>query len=314
MKVFLLQPTGQKSYQLFDTMVGKFSERGHSFVHDVADADVVFYDLWNVGGIYSKRDVEKVIFWQRPVVGFDFKDQWGDAHFRPQWWGFDGNKILGQKAEDGHAWAIHLKEFLGVGLVKLMFVRKMAKSWTYPDWVRPIEVAIWPDHDFDLVSMQEFAARPHGVCWIGNATPWRANAVSSLCRGRIDVDFFFPLHRLEHADWLARHRNSIMFLEADGGGFGSERPAQLGRLAVQLRVRNDQKMAHPWVDGVNCIEVGDSMGIVTKEECESLKDKLSDIPLMYSIYMNGAHHLRKHYSTDARANYVLEQMETVGLK
>ena len=87
MKIFILQPTGQKSWHLFDTMEKTFSERGHEFVLNAEDAQVVFFDLWNHGGVYYKRDVEKVLFWQLPVVGFDFQDQWGSPEHRPNWWG-----------------------------------------------------------------------------------------------------------------------------------------------------------------------------------------------------------------------------------
>lgn len=313
MKFFILEPTGNSSWELFSTFTRTFEELGHSFVLDAADCDAVLYDLWNFGGVYSRRDVDKVLFWKKPVVGFDFKDQWGSPEHKPKWWGFDGNLILETKASEDERWAVHLKQFIDAGLLRLMFVRKMSKSWEYPNWTRPIEVAVWPDHDFTAQPFSQFEMRNFDAAFIGNATPWRANAAWSLAR-HLNCDFFFPLHRLEHDDWLSRHRDSLMYLEADGGGFGSERPQQLTCVAVQLRIRNDHRMAFPWTDGVNCLEVGDQWGLVTEDECDRLKTELGDLENMYRIYLSGIDFLRMNYSTEARARYVLEQMATVGLQ
>lgn len=320
MRIFILEPVGHKSYQLFDTMEETFRQMGHEFCHDVADADVVFYDLWNIGGIYCKRDVDKVLFWQRPVVGFDFKDQWGSPNHRPNWWGFDGFLILHKKAGEGQAWAIHLKQFLEAGLVKLMFMRKMCKSWDYFDWVRPIECCIYPGHDFEPATEDEFWHKRSEVCWIGNATPWRANFMFSLGRFResgeepMAIDCFFPNERVSNAEWIARHRDAFMFVEADGGGFGSERPYQLGFLAAMLKQKNDQRMAFPWTDGVNCVEIGDELGRVEFPEWKRVSDLCNSPHALYQIYLNGIQHLRDHYTPEARSRYVLEQMEIVDLK
>jgi hypothetical protein len=315
MKIFILEPTGQKSYELFSTMVETFMSQGHIFIEKAVDADVIFYDLWNVGGIYCKRDVETILFWQKPVVVFDFKDQWGSPQHRPNWWGFDENKILGEKCSDGQRWAVHLKQLLDAGLVKLCFVRKMAKGWGYPDWVRPIECCIWPGHDFEPASRDDYVNRPHDACFIGNATPWRANAVGTLIKFGFDVRFFFPYFRMEHDEWLQEHRYSKTFIEADGGGFGSERIYQLATISAQLRIRNEQRMAYPWTDGVNCLEVGSWMGCVSEiGENELLRQRLNDHDFMYSIYMNGVKHLHAYYTPEARSRYVLEQMATVGLR
>lgn len=314
MKIFVLEPTGQKSYQLFDTMVETLMSQGHTFIEKAVDADVIFYDLWNVGGIYCKRDVDTILFWQKPVVCFDFKDQWGSPLHRPNWWGFDDNKILGEMSAKDQRWAVHLKQFLEAGLVKLCLMRKMAKSWEYPEWVRPIEVAMWPDHDFEPVSKDELMWRPNEVGFIGNATPWRANAATSLLSRVKSSDFFFPFHRLPHEEWLKRHRECRMFMEADGGGFGSERPMQLITIAPMLKIRNDQRMAHPWVDNVNCIEVGRMYGEVTLEEAEWVHKKCYDGEFLHQIYLNGIQHAHDYYTPEARSRYVLEQMATVGLK
>lgn len=291
-----------------------FAEKGHEFCLNPADADVIFYDLWNVGGRYIKRDVEQILFWQKPVVGFDFKDQWGSPEHRPNWWGWDDFAPLREKSSQDHAWATHLLQFLEAGIIRIMFMRKMCQSWVYPSWVAPIECAIWPEHDFDPCTKDALCKRTHDVCFIGNATPWRANAACDLAAGGINGDFFFQLHRIEHEKWLGRHAHAKMFLEADGGGFGSERPYQLATLAPMLKIKNDQKMAHPWKNGENCIEIGGTWGNVMPYECRELKRSLMDLDWLHQIYLNGVQHLHDHYSTEARANYVLQQMKGAGLE
>lgn len=323
MKVFVLQPTGQKSYQLFDTMVETFMSQGHTFIEKAVDADVIFYDLWNLGGVYCKRDVDTILFWQKPVVVFDFKDQWGSPQHRPNWWGFDDNKILGEMSAKDQRWAVHLKQFLEAGLVKLCLMRKMAKSWEYPEWVRPIEVAMWPDHDFEPVSKGEFSSRPNDICFIGNATPWRANLAFGMasfssgygiCEEFLKFDCFFPFIRLEHEEWLSRHREAKFFVEADGGGFGSERPMQLITVSAMIRQKNDQRMAYPWVDGINCVEIGNTWGQIEDGDSEKIFNLLHIPDDLHQIYLNGIQHAHDYYTPEARSRYVLEQMATVGLK
>lgn len=314
MKIFILEPTGHKSDYLFQTMEETFRAHGHEFIGRPDDADVIFYDLWNIGGIYCRRDVEKVLFWQKPVVYFDFKDQWGSPQHRPNWWGFDDYKILNERATQDQRWAVHLREFLEAGLVKVGFMRKMAKSWEYPSFVKPIECVMYPGHDFEPVTQDSFAARKFDVCFIGNATPWRANAATSLALAGINADFFFPFHRLENDEWLSRHANARMFLEADGGGFGSERPYQLATIAPMLKVRNDQHMAFPWTDGENCIEVGDQWGSISEKEAFEARKVFINLNMSYGIYLNGIAHLHAHYTPEARSLYILDTLKEAGIK
>lgn len=315
-KFFILEPVGQRSYALFDTMVEPFRARGHEFVNDAADADVVFFDLWTGLGVFNKHDVEKALFWQKPVIAFDSFDYWGSPEFRPNFWSFDDCKILRQKVDEYVPWAVRLNQFMRAGLLKVCFVRKMSKSWLdqYPSWCRPFECAIWPDHDFEPVSKNEYKDREFDTCFIGNATPWRANAAVGLKTHGLLADFFFPFHRIEHQAWLSRHRNACTFLEADGGGFGSERPYQLGLISAMLKAKNDQHMAFPWTHGVNCIEFGNQWGeMASHDEGCSLRKLFGDFDFLYQIYEGGVAHLKAHYTNEARAEYILSEMHKEGL-
>ena len=191
-------------------------------------------------------------------------------------------------------------------------MRKMSKSWEYPGFVRPFELVQYPDHDFEPACKDDFNRRLHDICFIGGASPWRANLACSILtyNQEIFADFFFPFHRIEHEDWLNRHRAARWFIEADGGGFGSERPYQLITIAPMARMRNDQRMAHPWTDGVNCIEIGDTWGRISGEDGSKL---WMSGDISHGIYLAGIQHMHDHYFPAARSAYLLEQMANAGI-
>ena len=316
MNIFILEPIGQRSYLLFDTMEATFRQQGHEFVSSAATAEVCFFDLWNGYGEYYETDVDAVIKAGMPVVVWDFFDQWGDATHRPNWWGFDDCKKLHEKAAKGERWARILELMLSFNPLKVSFTRKLSSSWEYPSWVKPIDCCLYPDHDFAPATLSELMSRTNDFCWIGNSSPWRATAICDLVQrfGQEGIDRQFTYDRIPHAEWLDRHRNARMFIEADGGGYGSERPFQLGTIAPMLKIRNDMRSYAPWTDGVNCIEVGQPDGHISEHEVTGLIDLLRDSPRLYQIYRNGIDHLHQHYSPTARAEYVLNTMAEAGLK
>lgn len=317
MKIKAISPAEFTTPMLYETFVDTFHENGHEFVDLVENADVIFFDLHSGFAPYKVGEVDAVQNKGIPVVVFDAFDYWSTHKHRPEWHGWDDWKMLNEKALKNQDWAMWLRSFLRNRQVKLYFMRKMSESWTYPDYVRPLELIKYPDHDFPLVSVDELAYRPYDICFIGNATPWRANMVCDLVKAGFKVDYFFPFHRMEHDEWLVRHRQAKLFLEADGGGFGSERPYQLATLSPMLRQRNDQLMAHPWSPRLNCLEAGDYMGNLVDGEsmCDQreILDILEDTDQLHSIYLNGIEHLHTNYSAKARSLYILEQMSSVGI-
>ncbi len=295
MKFYFISPIGQKSYLLFDTFEETFKANGHEIANNIEDATHVFYDIWCGFGSYDSEVIRKVN--DKPVYVFDFHDY----NETTVWPGFRNWEHL-QYEE----WAFHLKNFVGNGNVKAYFMRKISKTLTYPEWVHPIECIQYPDHDFPLTTPDELFSRPNDVCFIGTHSKERESVIIGLVSEGIKVDCQFTTERISHDEWLQRHRQAKFFLTADGGGYSDERAYQLITIAPMLKQNNSHFVKHPFVGTSHCMRV-DKVPAVW--DIRVLKETLTNKEALYKIYENGIHHMKKYYSAEARANYILTTIE-----
>lgn len=312
MRFRFISPIGYYSPGLFNTFIDTFKECGHSIVDDVKDADCVFFDSHSGFASYNWDELDYVLNRQIPVCYFEAFDYLGNKELRSDWYGFDNWDGLKNKRHQ--EWA----NFLFCAKEKcsrfIFFMRKMQKSFEYPDCVYPLELVQYPDHDFPLTSKNELFSRPYDVCFIGASSPWRANAVVDLIRcGRFNVNCFFPHIRIEHDQWLNEHRKAKFFIEADGGGFGSERPYQLITIAPMLRIKNDQRIHENWMDGLDCIEIGNKWGQISRDDADKLFKILNDKDGLYDIYKGGVERLKTHFTPKARSMYILGILKANGI-
>lgn len=309
-----ISPIGHKSPGLYDSFVDVFINRGHTITDDVAKADCCFFDLHAGFAPYDWTVLNHVLNNRIPVVVMDAHDYYGQKEMRSDWVGFNDWQRLKFLADKDQHWAKFILLAKDRCAPFVYFLRKMQKSWPYPSFVRPFELTLFHDHDFPLVSKEELAFRPHDVCFIGAASPWRSNLIAGLLKdGRLVVDYFFPFIRIPHNEWLKRHCMSKLFLEADAGGFSSERPYQLMTISPMLRVSNDQLIHENWTDGIDCIEVGDVWGTPSKQDIDKIIDALQPDNL-YRLYVTGVERLQKHFTDETRANYILDQLATFNIK
>lgn len=288
MKIYFISPVGKKSDLLFDTFISAFEGKGHKIVNHIQEGDVVFFDVYSRLGTYYLPDVDYANLSGLPVVMFDATDYGG------------------MSKEEWHKPRVFLNNQV------IYFIRKMDKTLEYPKWVYPYEVIIYPDHDFTPVSKEELFNRPYDICFIGNTSPTRQNVVNGLLNAgfKMDIHWTNEKGKLSHDEWLDRHRQAKFFLSADGGGFSDERSYQLITIAPMLKNRNNHLQANPFKDGVNCWQTDE---LPTRFDIEDLQLVLSDKNMLYDIYISGIDHMKKYYTAEYRAEYILKTLEENGI-
>ncbi len=324
MKIFAAEPIGQKSYLLMDTMVETFVRHGHTFTDDPSECDVCFFDLHTGVSPFCREMMGSIVNRGCPVVVFDQNEYghappgegWTDWNplNRPTWFGLGDKSALKEKAQELD-WAFWLSEFFVLGQVKLYFMRRMTSLVEFPDYVRPLDLVIYPDHDFQAASFEEFASRPNDICFIGGRFPWRSNVIEGLsaCGFKIDFQFINETGRIPHDEWLGRQEEARLYVSGDGPEDSSDRHCQLTTLAVRLKLRSFHRVPNPWTHGVNCIEACDATGRIQDGDCEMIRALLDDPARLYQIYLNGIDHLHAHYTPEARSEYILLEMGKAAL-
>lgn len=288
MKIYFISPIGMKTPMLFDTFIPTFESKGHTIVSDIKECSVVFIDLCSFLGKFETEEWSYTWKNKIPVVFFDATDYGAMSKevFKPSFleYFFSNCKIV-------------------------YFMRKMDKTIKYPLWVFPYEIIQYPDHDFTPVSKEELFNRPYDICFIGNTSPTRENVCNGL-RCHFKCDFVLGQPRIEHEEWLNRHRNSKLFLVADGGGFNDERAYQLITISTLLKQDNNQLVLNDFEDVVDCIKVNE---YPTRFDIEDLQLILSESHTLYSIYLNGIKKMKKYYNPEYRANYILNVLKENGI-
>lgn len=310
MKVFFISPIGLTTPNLFSSFVETFESKGHIITDNIYKADLVFFDLHSRGGKYDNVILDVVLKKKLPICVFDAWDYGSEGMTKENWIGHNGWMFLYQ---NHHSWTEFMGEATFICRPFIWFLRKMTTQEKFPSFVHPYELIQYSDHDFAPVSKEQLFSRPYDFCFIGNVTPARANIVANLTRS-FNVLSHFPIDRIPHNEWLDQHRRAKFYIEADGGGFGSERPYQLTTISPQLRQKNNQRMVHPWEDGVNCIEVGNSWGVVSSEDVEKIKMYLTNPDKLYEIYINGIKHMKENFSAQSRSEYILSVLTENGIK
>jgi hypothetical protein len=302
MRIFLLNPIGKSTPDLFPSFIPIFKRLGHEVVEDINEATCVFFDAYSGVGTYDRDILDRVIVKKLPVIFWDETDFGGMSNERFL------NTDTGLKPHEEF-----LLDCVSEGISHIYFMRKYDKTKGFPKWVYPYEKCLYEDCDFPLATKEELVSRPYDICWIGNTSPQRQNIVNGL----VNAGFKMYVHwtnekgKIPHDEWLDLHRQARAFIESDGGGFSSERPYQLITIGAMIRQRNNQLFAHPWTDEFNCIEIGDSDGVVAQEDINKIKSLTPD--QLYDIYLNGIRHINKHYTYESRAKYILEILKENGL-
>lgn len=307
MNILFVKALIDNELDIFGTFENEFRAQGVRIVKDVQSADVVFFKLQCHFKPYDWNVLNAIVAKRIPVVVFDFFDYPTGT----EWFGWNWNRIATDEFMSRQEWPKFL--LMVRDRMRLYFMRGMNLDRTYPAFVRPIEPSIYCD--FNAVSSRNLEARLNDFCFIGTTAQRRVTFVCRLIQSGFKVDWEWPVSRLPHGVWLDRHRNAKMFIEADGGGHGSDRPYQLMAIAPMLRQASNRRMAVPWENGKHCLEIGSpgGNGDISDVQLAELKELLASPERLYSIYTAGLMHLREHFSKESRAQYVLLCMKEVGL-
>lgn len=294
MNIIYISPKGGETPDLFNTFSKVFSANGHISTTNPNYADVCFFDFHSRIFPYDIETLGIVIKRNLPIVTFDAWDYGAMAKY----------EYPGELPQQ-------IKDFLNSPNKKIHFVRKMDKTKEYDKNVYPYELIMYSDHIFEPVTQNQLFDRAIDVCFIGNTSPERENIIEGLKKNNINGYYRFTIEKkFEHDNWLHHHKQCKMFIEASGGGFGSERPYQLMYIAPMLKVKNNQLILHNFRDGLECIEISEEPTI---QEIKTLNDVLSDKYLLYEIYCNGIARVKKYFCADYRANYILVTLKKEGI-
>ncbi len=283
MNIIYISPLGQYNPHLFPTYKKQFTS--HWETNDPYSATHCFIEV--VSGVckYDKETINVIQEKNIPIICFDNREfcvngiDWTPVEYHPD----------------------------------IYFVRTMVKGFEYPDNVYPYDWAYFNDCDFEPASKDELFNRPYDVCFIGVESPTRTNVINALIKdGRLKVKHIFNDHliRLPHKQWINEYREAKLAIECEGGGLTSEKFLQLFSICPSLRVVNEMKMAFPFTDGIDCLEISKEP---TNEEIEKIADILQDKNWLYDIYIGGIQTIKKYYSEEAVSNYVLDILKQNGI-
>lgn len=310
MKVFYISPIGATSPLLFETFTETLVANGHTVTGKLNEATVVFFDSHSGYLPYNWDILNYVLDNDLPVVYFDAFDYHGDSskHW-PLIYGVGGLAALSRYNE----WAkfLYLRLIWARQTRLVYFMRKMQTNADYGSFVYPLELIQFPDHDFPLTTKEELNSRPYDACFIGAESPRRKAFIEALQKdGRLKLDIQFTTERIPHDEWLNRHRQAKFFIEADGGGLGSERPYQLMPIATMLKQGNLQLIHNDWEDMLDCVKHGiATINGVYVYDWNKLSLVLENPDRLYSIYLRGNKKLKDYFNAEYRTNYILDVLK-----
>ncbi len=186
------------------------------------------------------------------------------------------------------------------------FIRNTNKTESYPDNCFHFDWPYFPECDYEPTTKEELFSRPYDCCLISAESTIRRNLVDGILKdGRLNLNYKFIDHtqRMPYHEWIAEHRKAKLYINCEGGGMTTERPNQLFSCAGLLQVVGNHIPAHPFTDGINCLEISENP---TQEDIEKIVDIVNDKDWLWDIYTNGISHTKKYLSDAAVSKYVLK--------
>jgi len=296
MKIYLLSPESvPMNPVLFPTFEKTFRERGHEFVGRVEDCDVVFFDFHTRVAEYNQYAVDWVSMRLVPVVTFD---EWDRGGMSSEKW---PNPITIQQLD-----IFSYKE----GRRCVHFCRLLDKTQPRLSYLYPYEKPILfeePIHTPDELFNREF-----DIVWIANTAPQREALAKALREEpRLKCNIILGATKIPYHDWIAEHRKGKLFISCSAGGYSNECVQSLFSVSGHLRERTDQLLANPFTDLVNCIKTN---APPTKQDLDKIVDVVSSKEKLYDIYLKGYNHVKKYYSEEYMADYVLDILAKNGIE
>jgi len=295
MKIYMLSPQSVPLNPcLFPTFRKTFHSNGHEFVDRISDCDVVFFDLHTRVADYNEYEIDWLSNAIVPVVTFD---EWDRGNMSKEVWPFP----LTPQQE--------LVDVFDSTLHTVHFCRLMDKKQAYPENLYPYEKPI--SYEEIIHSPDEIFNREYDICYIANQSPSRDAIAKALMEDkRLKCDILIGGKKLEFTDFLNRHKNAKLFISSGAGGFTDERVQCLFSVAGIIRERSDQVLLHDFVHQETCLRIDNPP---TKEDLDAIFEVVNDKQKLYDIYKSGYHFVKKYYSEEYIATYILETLKKEGI-
>ena len=289
MKFYTLSPSSVPENQvLFPTMRPTFNEKGHEFVSIIQEADVAMMDLHSRISEYKQSDIDWLINSNLPVASFCEYDRGGMSFER---W---PNPLTIQQEQV-------FNYISRSGVKSVHFCRLLDKTKSYPENLYPYEKPILFEQE--MGSADDIFNRPFDIVWIANSAPQRETLAKALrLDARLKVNIILGAKKIPYQDWIDEHKKGKLFISCSAGGYSNECVQSLFSVAGHIKERNDQLLAHPFTNGINCVSISEQP---TKQEIDYLRLVVGNKDELFKIYKGCYDHMKAHYTKEAISNYIL---------
>lgn len=289
MKFYLLYPKVPLNPCLFPTFLKPFSDKGHSFVLNIEDADCILFDLHTRIADYDQREIDLVIEKGKYIATFDEFDKGGMSNLEWPYPLTNQQEQIFKHINDGFILSIH-------------FCRLLNKNKLYPSNVFPFERSIL--YEEPMLSADELFNRPIDVTYIANTAPNREEIKRVFeADGRLKCNFLLGAEKLPFDKWVDENRKSKFTISASGGGYSDEKKQNLFSICAILQEITDQLLLHPFIHGETCLKFDQPP---TKQDLDTIFEVVNDKERLYGIYKRNYDFMKTYYSKEYIANNILK--------
>jgi len=289
MKFYLLYPKVPLNPCLFPTFLKPFSDKGHSFVLNIEDADCILFDLHTRIADYDQREIDLVIEKGKYIATFDEFDKGGMSNLEWPYPLTNQQEQIFKHINDGFILSIH-------------FCRLLNKNKLYPSNVFPFERSIL--YEEPMLSADELFNRPIDVTYIANTAPNRKEIKRVFeADGRLKCNFLLGAEKLPFDKWVDENRKSKFTISASGGGYSDEKKQNLFSICAILQEITDQLLLHPFIHGETCLKFDQPP---TKQDLDTIFEVVNDKERLYGIYKRNYDFMKTYYSKEYIANNILK--------
>lgn len=293
MRIYFLSPSGvPENPCLFPTMRPTFINQGVEIVDRISDADVVFLDLHSRLSDYNEGDVDWILYTDTPIVSFCEWDRGNlSSDEYPEPLTSQQREIFG-----------HIKD---CDIKSVHFCRLLNKNTIYPSNVFPYEKPI--SHEWPILTPEELFNRPYEISWVANSSPSRQAIADAFIKdGRFRCNISLGQPQIPFDEWVNEHRKAKLFISAGAGGYTDQKVQALFSVAGIIRERSDQLLLHDFTHLQDCLRIDSPP---TKRDLDTVYDIVNDKEMLYSIYLTGYSFMKKYYTEEYIASYILETVK-----
>ncbi len=277
-KFYTLSPvTVPENPVLFPMLRPTFSERGHSFVLNIRDADICLFDLHSRISDYEQRDIDYLCCGKVKCVTIC---EWDRGNLSNDQW---PNPLTAQQK--------NVFKHIFVGAIKAVhFCRLLDKTKFIYSNLYPYEKPVLYEEPF--LTSDELFGRPLDICFIANTSPSRQKIAQALIEdGRLKCHISLGAEKIPFQDFVNEHKKAKLFLSSGAGGYSNERPQHLFSIAALLQERTDQLLLHPYIHLENCLMIDSPP---TKKDIDTIVEVVNDKEKLYGIYKAGYEFIKQY--------------------